>query len=167
MTTEYVNSAVDLSAEYVNVSDITDRAEELESAALDLLNGEDGELSELDTDTTAEQLVAAGMDADDAAEMVMLRDILEDLRGGGGDDPGDVVATESQPLLTNGLVVAGVGWPVGHLGTKDLFEPRATPGAEAAIGAGIANVVEVDAIHVVLRGNLDHGVNLELLVVGM
>lgn len=85
MTTEYVNSAVDLSAEFVDVLDLIARAEELESDALDLLNGEDGELSELDTDTTAEQLVAAGMGADDAAEMVMLRDILEDLRGGGGD----------------------------------------------------------------------------------
>lgn len=70
---------------YIDVSDLTDRAEELESDALDLLNGEEGELSELSTDTTAAELVAAGMSADDAAELESLRDTLEELRCNGGD----------------------------------------------------------------------------------
>lgn len=84
-------STLDLTADIIDLRDVTDRAEELEAEALELLNAADdgnrtNDLSELSADTTAADLIAAGMGADDAAEMILIRDLLEELRGAGGGD---------------------------------------------------------------------------------
>jgi len=67
-------------SKYFDVRDLIADAEALEEKAMSL----DG--LELSADTTEEELVAAGMGCDDAAELVELRELLAELKGNGGDE---------------------------------------------------------------------------------
>ena len=90
-----------------------------------------------------------------------------DARVDGRDQPSDLSAAPVEEGVAQRACREDAGGPVGDGLPGLALETGGAAGAVAIIAVGIADVVEVDAVHVIVADNFEHGIGFEREVVGV